>query len=137
LGRARFAQELKEPAFAARDALRERDARTHAREILQMTPEKFSRAFKGSPMKRAKLRGLEHHIARQGIESKHRLGRHRWGGGAHVRLAGSVPAPSRSLRAAGGDTSRLPTPRLRPHLLELPPVVVKPPFRVVFHKCGA
>jgi epoxyqueuosine reductase len=54
----RFAQELQEPAFAARDALRGRNARTLPREILQMTPEEFSRAFKGSPMKRAKLRGL-------------------------------------------------------------------------------
>ena len=37
--------------------------RTLAREILQMTPEGFSRAFKGSPMKRAKLRGLKRNAA--------------------------------------------------------------------------
>jgi epoxyqueuosine reductase len=40
-----------------------RDARTLARELLVMTPEEFSRAFKGSPMKRAKLRGLKRNAA--------------------------------------------------------------------------
>lgn len=59
----RFASELTEPAFAAREALAGRDARTLAREILQMTQEEFSRAFKGSPMKRAKLRGLKRNAA--------------------------------------------------------------------------
>jgi epoxyqueuosine reductase len=34
-----------------------------AREILAMTPEAFSVAFKGSPMKRAKLRGLKRNAA--------------------------------------------------------------------------
>ena len=55
----RFAQELTEPAFAARAALAGRDARTLAREILQMTQEDFAAAFRTSPMKRAKLRGLQ------------------------------------------------------------------------------
>ena len=59
----RFAQELKEPAFAPRDVLAGRDARTLAREILGMSQEEFSRAFKGSPMKRAKLRGLKRNAA--------------------------------------------------------------------------
>jgi epoxyqueuosine reductase len=40
-----------------------KDARTLARDILQMTQEEFSRAFKGSPMKRAKLRGLKRNAA--------------------------------------------------------------------------
>ena len=40
-----------------------RDTRTPAREILGMTQEEFSRAFKGSPMKRAKLRGLKRNAA--------------------------------------------------------------------------
>ena len=47
----------------AREALGGRDARTLARETLQMTPEEFSGAFKGSPMKRAKLRGLKRNAA--------------------------------------------------------------------------
>jgi epoxyqueuosine reductase QueG len=40
-----------------------RDARTLARELLGMTQEEFSRAFSKSPMKRAKLRGLERNAA--------------------------------------------------------------------------
>jgi epoxyqueuosine reductase len=60
----RFASELPaESPFAARDVLRGRDARTLAREILAMTQEEFSAAYKGSPMKRAKLRGLKRNAA--------------------------------------------------------------------------
>jgi epoxyqueuosine reductase len=59
----RFARELKEPAFAAREAIAGKDARTLAREILAMTDEEFRVAFKGSPMKRAKLRGLKRNAA--------------------------------------------------------------------------
>jgi epoxyqueuosine reductase len=59
----RFASELQEPAFVTREALHGRDARTLAREILGMSQEEFSRAFKGSPMKRAKLRGLRRNAA--------------------------------------------------------------------------
>ena len=59
----RFATELKEPAFAPREALGGPDARTLARELLGMTQEEFSHAFKGSPMKRAKLRGLKRNAA--------------------------------------------------------------------------
>jgi epoxyqueuosine reductase len=40
-----------------------KDARALAREILQMTQPEFSAAFKGSPMKRAKLRGLKRNAA--------------------------------------------------------------------------
>jgi epoxyqueuosine reductase QueG len=43
--------------FAAREFLASKDARTLAREVLEMSQEEFSAAFKGSPMKRAKLRG--------------------------------------------------------------------------------
>ena len=59
----KFAQELKESAFAARDVIAEKHARSLAREILQMSQEELSRAFKGSPMKRAKLRGLKRNAA--------------------------------------------------------------------------
>jgi epoxyqueuosine reductase len=61
---ARFAAALPdESPFAAREALAGKDARTLAREILVMTQEDFSAAFKGSPMKRAKLRGLKRNAA--------------------------------------------------------------------------
>jgi epoxyqueuosine reductase len=59
----RFAQELKEPAFAARESIAGKDARMLAREILAMSDEEFRVAFKGSPMKRAKLKGLKHNAA--------------------------------------------------------------------------
>ncbi|PYP77109.1 MAG: hypothetical protein DMD35_16420 [Gemmatimonadetes bacterium] len=59
----KFAQELKEPAFAAREVLAGKDARTLARELLAMSLEEFRVGFKGSPMKRAKLRGLKRNAA--------------------------------------------------------------------------
>jgi epoxyqueuosine reductase len=40
-----------------------KDARTLARELLEMSQEDFSKAFKGSPMKRAKLHGLRRDAA--------------------------------------------------------------------------
>ena len=58
-----FARELKVPEFAPRAVLAGKDARTLARELLAMTQEEFSAAFKGSPMKRAKLRGLQRNAA--------------------------------------------------------------------------
>ena len=58
-----FAQELKEPAFAPREVLAGKDARTLARELRAMTQEEFRVGFKGSPMKRAKLRGLKRNAA--------------------------------------------------------------------------
>jgi epoxyqueuosine reductase len=55
----RFSSDLKEPQFAARDALGNRDARTLAREILAMSVDEYQAAFRGSAMKRAKLAGLK------------------------------------------------------------------------------
>ena len=52
-----------ESPFVARSALGARDARTLAREILAMDQGAFSTAFKESPMKRAKLRGLKRNAA--------------------------------------------------------------------------
>jgi epoxyqueuosine reductase len=49
--------------FAARRALGGKDARALARELLAMSPEEFAVAFKGSPMKRAKLAGLKRNAA--------------------------------------------------------------------------
>jgi epoxyqueuosine reductase len=59
----KFARELSEPSFAPRAVVVGRDARTLARELLEMSQEEFSGAFKGSPMKRAKLRGLKRNAA--------------------------------------------------------------------------
>jgi epoxyqueuosine reductase len=59
----RFSRALEEPAFAARAAIAGRDARSLSREILAMSDEDFRTAFKGSPMKRAKLRGLKRNAA--------------------------------------------------------------------------
>lgn len=60
----RFARELKEGSpFKPREVLAGKDARTLARELLAMSQVEFSAAFKGSPMKRAKLRGLQRNAA--------------------------------------------------------------------------
>jgi epoxyqueuosine reductase len=58
----RFAQELAEPALQPR-ALATGTAREIARELLQMDETEFRSAFKGSPMKRAKRRGLARNAA--------------------------------------------------------------------------
>ncbi len=49
--------------FAARPVLAGKDSRTLARELLAMSDETVRAAFKGSPMKRAKLRGLKRDAA--------------------------------------------------------------------------
>ena len=59
----RFASELREPAFSAREVIGARDARTLARELITMADEPYRTAFKGSAMKRAKLRGLRRNAA--------------------------------------------------------------------------
>jgi epoxyqueuosine reductase len=59
----KFALPLREEAFRPRPAIAAKDARTLASEILAMSDEEFRVAFKGSPMKRAKLRGLKRNAA--------------------------------------------------------------------------
>ena len=59
----RFSRDLKEPAFAPRAVLAGKDARTLARDLINMDQNEFSTAFKGSPMKRAKLSGLKRNAA--------------------------------------------------------------------------
>ena len=49
--------------FAPREVIAGKDARTLAREILAMSQEEFTAAFRRSPMKRAKLRGLKRNAA--------------------------------------------------------------------------
>ena len=58
-----FNRELTEPAFKSRDALKNNDPRTLARELLKISQQEFSAVFKKSPMKRAKLRGLARNAA--------------------------------------------------------------------------
>ena len=60
----RFARHLPDDSpYAAREFLRGKDARTLARQILEMGDEEFRVAFRKSPMKRAKLRGLKRNAA--------------------------------------------------------------------------
>jgi epoxyqueuosine reductase len=60
----KFGRELADDSpFAPRAAAAGRGARALARELLGMTQEEFSSAFEGSPMKRAKLRGLKRNAA--------------------------------------------------------------------------
>ena len=59
----RFASDLAEPAFAARDTIANQDARTLARDVLALTPDRFRESFAGSPMKRARLGGLKRNAA--------------------------------------------------------------------------
>jgi signal transduction histidine kinase len=66
-------------------------------------------------------------------DSSNRLGRHRWQGERTLawlaRYRRLTIRYERLLRAARGTARRLPRPRLRPHLLELRPAVVKEPVR--------
>ena len=52
-----------ESPFQPRAAIAGKDARALARELLGMSQEELSASFKGSPMKRAKLRGLKRNAA--------------------------------------------------------------------------
>ncbi|MDP9203453.1 MAG: tRNA epoxyqueuosine(34) reductase QueG [Gemmatimonadota bacterium] len=59
----KFAQELREPAFAPRAMIGDRDAQALARELLTMDDEAFRAAFRSSPIKRAKRRGVARNAA--------------------------------------------------------------------------
>jgi len=59
----KFALPLREPAFKPRPAIADKTAGTLARELLAMSDDDFRIAFKGSPMKRAKLHGLRRNAA--------------------------------------------------------------------------
>jgi epoxyqueuosine reductase len=53
-----FARELREPAFRPRAALRGKDWSNLAKVLVEMSDEEFRLAFRKSPMKRAKPRGI-------------------------------------------------------------------------------
>jgi epoxyqueuosine reductase len=55
----KFSRDATEAAFTARAVIAKKDARTLATEILAMTQDKFSAAFRKSSVKRAKLAGLQ------------------------------------------------------------------------------
>jgi epoxyqueuosine reductase len=55
----KFSTDATESAFAARDVSAEKEARTLTEELIAMSQEEFSAAFRKSPMKRAKLAGLQ------------------------------------------------------------------------------
>lgn len=59
----RFAQDAQLAEFDARPVLESNDSRTIALEILRLDDAEFRAAFKGSPMKRAKLGGLKRNAA--------------------------------------------------------------------------
>jgi epoxyqueuosine reductase len=59
----RFAPALREEAFRPRGVVASNDARTIALELLAMDSEAYQDAFRGSPMKRAKLSGLKRNAA--------------------------------------------------------------------------
>ena len=59
----RFSRELKEETLKPREIVASKDARTIALDILRLDDESFRAAFRGSPMKRAKLRGLKRNAA--------------------------------------------------------------------------
>ena len=52
-----------ESPFTPREFLRDKDASTLATDLLQLSQEDFSAAFRKSPMKRAKLAGLQRNAA--------------------------------------------------------------------------
>ncbi|MGK2934882.1 MAG: tRNA epoxyqueuosine(34) reductase QueG [Gemmatimonadaceae bacterium] len=55
----RFSVDAQEPAFAPREIIAGKDARTLAQDVLAMEEDPFRVFFRKSPMKRAKLRGLK------------------------------------------------------------------------------
>jgi epoxyqueuosine reductase len=59
----KFALPLREDSFRAREIVAGKDAHALAHDVLAMSDEDFRGAFRGSPMKRAKLRGLKRNAA--------------------------------------------------------------------------
>lgn len=55
---AKLSRDATEDAFVAREVIAGKDARTLASEVIAMSQEEFSAAFRKSPLKRAKPAGL-------------------------------------------------------------------------------
>jgi epoxyqueuosine reductase len=73
----KFARELSEPAFAARPAIRDKNAVTLANDLLNMGGDEFREAFRKSPMKRAKQSGLARNAAvvlKNSVSAKYQRG---------------------------------------------------------------
>jgi len=65
-------------------------------------------------------RGIKRRIARKGVESSKKLGRHRLGGGADAGVGSQVPQAHDSLRAAGRYPRGIPISGLFSDLSQLP-----------------
>ena len=59
----KFARDATEGAFAPREVIAGKDAQTLASEVIAMSHEELSAAFRKSPVKRAKLAGLQRNAA--------------------------------------------------------------------------
>jgi epoxyqueuosine reductase len=60
----RFSRDLADDSpFKPREVIAGKDARALAHELLAMSEDEFSTRFRGSPMKRAKLKGLKRNAA--------------------------------------------------------------------------
>ena len=93
----RFSRTLPDGSpFAPREFLVDKDASQLARTLLSMTQEQFSVAFRNSPMKRAKLRGLQRNAA---VVSES------LGASDHFQVIERAPAVRNRLTASGEDGS--------------------------------
>jgi transposase len=61
-------------------------------------------------------RGIKVRIARKGVESKDKLGKHRWAIERTMCLVHRLPPPDPALRTQSRTLPRLPHPRSQPHL---------------------
>ena len=61
-------------------------------------------------------RGIIPRIARRGVDTSERLGRHRWKIERTIGLAHRLPSPDHPLRTQTQPLRRLPQPRRHPHL---------------------
>ena len=59
----KFAREVEEARFEAREVIGAKDVKTLAGDVLAMSEDEFREAFRGSPMKRAKAAGLRRNAA--------------------------------------------------------------------------
>ncbi|MDQ2891031.1 MAG: tRNA epoxyqueuosine(34) reductase QueG [Gemmatimonadota bacterium] len=71
----KFSRDATESAYTAREIFADKDARTLATEVVAMSQEQFSASFRKSPMKRAKLAGLQRNARVVLAQPKEPMGR--------------------------------------------------------------
>jgi transposase len=83
-------------------------------------------------------RGIKVRIARKGIESKDKLGKHRWVIERTMCLVHRIPPPHVALRTQSRTLPRLPHPRSQPHLLQETPQThnMRQALSRLAHDCG-